>query len=608
MSKLEVAIVGLGPWGLCVLERLLSGFLKLTPAERSLHVHCFEPNSPGAGVHDTSEPDYLLLNTVAGQVSLFAAADRDGLSSHYQSKSFLQWVRDEGYALPAVSTCAGSEERPIAGTDFLPRSMFGRYALWCFHRLIDCLPPGVEVTLHRDRIERIDNLTNGLERLQTSAGTPLHVHHVFLTTGHTSSNVDERMVAVYPADNLLARVPDRADVAITGMGLVAVDALAALTYGRGGSFARAGDGRLEYRASGREPSIRLLSRSGLCFQCRPASTLDSTGSYAPSVFTNEAITRLRQLRERETGSRQLDFERDVSPLLWAELRIHYQAESARLSHGVATANDLRCSLVAAWRDGTLDAKLATLPHFDPEFDCYRPDLDRCHDRVAYQAAIRTALEADIDDCRVGEERAPRKAAFELFRVLRNVIRCAVEDSGLTFESFLSFRRRFAGAVNRVAVGPPLQRGEELLALMDAGIVTIPFGRRPSCRYSESDGTWQVSSTRLEQPHVEHVDAIIAGHLGLPDVANTTSPLLRSLTEAGRTRSYCHGASCGIAVDEQQHPVGRGDTVSKTLWVLGPLTEGARYFTNYLPSPKSRFKAFEEAEQCVQSIFSKVRWS
>ena len=34
-----------------------------------------------------------------------------------------------------------------------------------------------------------------------------------------------------------------------------------------------------------------------------------------------------------------------------------------------------------------------------------------------------------------------------------------------------------------------------------------------------------------------------------------------------------------------------------------LTEGIRHFTNYLPSPKSRIRAFEDVGACVAGILS-----
>lgn len=605
MKDLQVGIVGLGPWGLCVLERLITVYSSIAAETRRLRIHCFEPNDPGPGVHATSEPDYLLLNTVCGQVSLFAGAEADGEIERYGGKSFIDWLNHEGYTLGASGPARSRDGRPIQATDFVPRALFGRYASWCYERLRASLPPGVSVEHHRESVTKLQGIDNGLTRLTTEKGLSVAVHHTFLTTGHTPSVVDERVVAPYPMANLHRSVRDHATVAISGMGLVAVDALAAVTTGRGGTFRRDGT-RLIYEASGREPQVRLFSRSGLCFQCRPASTLDSTGVYTPAVFSREAVERLRAQRLREDGTRQLDFERDIAPLLWAELRIHYHCESERLQRGIPAAKDLRGALIAAWNDRRFDALIAELPEFDPEFECFRPDLDQCLDRHRYQSAVRNGLEADVEDARNGEENAPRKAAFELFRVLRSVLRAAVENGGLTTHSQIAFRRRFAGIVNRVTVGPPLQRGEELLALLDAGIVTIPFGRRPACRAIEG-GRWRISSTRLETPYIEDVDAVVSGHLAPPDLRHTKSPLLSSLRDAGVVVPFDQETQCGIAIDEAFHPVDASGRAHTSIWVLGPLTEGARYFTNYLPSPKSRYKAFEEAQACAREIFDRAGW-
>lgn len=602
MSGLRIAIVGLGPWGLCVLERLLSA-ARPSPRRRTLQIHGFEPNLPGGGVHDPGEPDYLLLNTVAGQVSLFAGADRDGLAAAYGGKSFLEWLEDEGYTLtedgPRISPHGGR----IGAGDFLPRALFGRYAQWCYRRLVAALPPGVQYEHHRECAVQIQALPNGMERITADSGRYVDVHHVFLTTGHTPARPNGRRVAAYPAAALNRRVAAGATVAVSGMGLVAVDAVTALTVGRGGRFLR-GAGRLRYVASGEEPRIRLFSRSGLCFQCRPASTLDSTGTYAPCVFSREAIAALRDRKQCREGTRQLDFEREVAPLLWAELRIHYHTERTRLAQGDAAAATLRDALAAAWRAGRFESALAPLPGFDPESECFRPDIDLCRDSDHYQALVRAALEADLEDCRAGERDAPRKAAFELFRVLRDVIRAAVDDSGLTPPSAAAFQARFAGAFNRVAVGPPLRRGEELLALLDSGIVSLPFGREPWCRPG-ADGQWIIGSSRLRSAHVEAVDAIIAGHLDPPGLEGTASPLWADLAGQGRVRPFQPGP--GIDLDADHHPLDRDGAPNPRLWVLGPPAEGVRYFTNYLPSPKSRFQAFEDADRCLRSIFSAAGW-
>ncbi|QDO82681.1 FAD/NAD(P)-binding protein [Shewanella psychropiezotolerans] len=69
MQYYSTCIIGLGPRGLSVLHRILC-HAKSSP-NINISIAIFEPNEPGVGVHSTEQPDYLLLNTVAGQLSMF---------------------------------------------------------------------------------------------------------------------------------------------------------------------------------------------------------------------------------------------------------------------------------------------------------------------------------------------------------------------------------------------------------------------------------------------------------------------------------------------------------------------------------------------------------
>jgi len=52
----EIALVGVGAWGLCVLERIAH----LTRSEQQpTRVHVIEPAAPGPGVYACEEPEYL---------------------------------------------------------------------------------------------------------------------------------------------------------------------------------------------------------------------------------------------------------------------------------------------------------------------------------------------------------------------------------------------------------------------------------------------------------------------------------------------------------------------------------------------------------------------
>lgn len=67
---LSVAIVGFGPRGLSIIEKLISKKLagKIT---KKLHIVIFDPYSLGFGCHDPKQPANMLANTFSSQMSIF---------------------------------------------------------------------------------------------------------------------------------------------------------------------------------------------------------------------------------------------------------------------------------------------------------------------------------------------------------------------------------------------------------------------------------------------------------------------------------------------------------------------------------------------------------
>jgi len=57
----------------------------------------------------------------------------------------------------------------------------------------------------------------------------------------------------------------------------------------------------------------------------------------------------------------------------------------------------------------------------------------------------------------------------------------------------------------------------------------------------------------------------------------------------------------VAVSQDFHPFDACGRVQPHLSVLGVLTEGTRYFTHYIPSPRSRIRAVLDARECVDAI-------
>src|SRR3954453_8561145 len=114
----SVAIVGLGSRGLSVLERLFA------LAERSgqgLRIELIDPVGNGAGVHATDQPDYLLLNTICSQVSMFPDEHSVGDTVRGPGPSLHQWVLARDLRSAADGYSVGPVGRRIEPWDFLPR-------------------------------------------------------------------------------------------------------------------------------------------------------------------------------------------------------------------------------------------------------------------------------------------------------------------------------------------------------------------------------------------------------------------------------------------------------------------------------------------------------
>lgn len=609
---MNIAIIGMGPFGLCVLETLLRNLrddaIRLSLASDVIRIHVIEPNQTGVGAHPVELPDYMLLNTACGQLDLFGSRYFPGTKPS-SMLSFLAWLRRENYTIDdnGQIEIAGTG-REIGPDDFLPRNLFGHYLRWVYQCLTSTHIAGVKI-LHHPTVALSITHHQGAEHITTAQGEVVLADHVFLTTGHTANTRQQALAGFlepYPAVETLSPIPPGSEIAVAGIGLVAIDVITALTTGRGGRFRPgAQPGQLCYEPSGLEPRIHLYSRNGLQFFCRPSSSLDTCGEYRPIVFSVDAIK-----EARAQGGGKLDFRADVQPLLFAEMSILFYARHIQLADG-GTLDELSAPLAQAWREGRLEECLAPYRKrfgpFDPASLLYGSHEPKFATSDDYQQSFCYLLNRDIQESIKGEEHSPLKAAIELLRVLRETIRVAVEFDGLTHASRNDFYDNIAPMINRVVVGPPIQRGMELLALVKAGIVDVPFGPEPDVQRGSGESEWLISSTSLQQPVSKKVSAIVIGFLGAPTVDKSQSPLLMQLLEDGRIRpskSSIKGA--GIDVDQLGHPRNRRGIAERNISVLGPLTEGSRYFTYYAPSPKSRFRAFLDADAAVSALFMRYR--
>jgi len=599
---MEIAIVGLGSWGLSFLERIVTGSAsKWGP----VHVHIVEPDTPGSGVYAVDGPDFLILNTPCGQISLYPWQD-EGPSPAYAVGLF-EWVTRSGYRWVGDTCRVDLSGREISPDDYLPRRIMGEYLQWFYATLVASAPAKVEIVQHR--IEAVDIIAQrgGRERILLANGETFDVDHVILTSGHTDNIPPDANPAhfprPYPVSLYTETITAGSPVAVEGLGLVATDVLMALTVGRGGSFVENSD-RMRYVPSGREPTVHLFSRSGFPYCSKAVATVDESDEFEAVVCTEEAVAAIQGGRGTGRPRIQIDFRATVLPLVLTEVQIRYYSQSAFLENGQAAAAEVRERLGRAWNEGRYETEVAALAEpygvFDPVLHFFGPEGDPVSSKD-YEAQIYSMVEDDLRESLKGGS-APVKSAYEVFRHLRDLMRTVIEFQGLTLESYLDFREHIKTKVNRLVAGPPAVRSKQLLALMDAGIVTVPFGPLPEVTPVGTTG-FVVRSRHLQRPYSEQVDWLIHGHLENPLLCKSTSTLLTNLWQGGRLQPLTYGETevASVALDEESHPISMWGRPARKIWLFGSLTEGVRYFTHYVPSPKSRLRAFLDAQECVEKI-------
>ncbi|MFK4071131.1 FAD/NAD(P)-binding protein [Streptomyces sp. NPDC029674] len=597
----QVCVVGAGPRGLSVLERLLARE-RHDPAHASLTVHLVDPGEPGAGtVWRTDQSPELLMNTVASQITLYTDESCDIHGPVEPGPSLYEWAvrvaAGDGEGFDGPTRAAAAE----LGPDSYPtRALYGRYLRDAFRRVVSRAPEHVTVESHRTRaVALMDN--DGTQSVCLEDGSWLGgLDAVVLAQGHTPVRpLPRELRTAYlarslglthlppanPADADLGAVRPGENVLLRGLGLCFFDYLALLTTGRGGTFGQE-RGRLVYRPSGREPRMYVSSRRGLPYHARGENQKGVSERHRPGLLTPEVIA---GIRERAARGEPVRFGEELWPLIAAEVEsVYYGTLLRECGRGTEEAAfvDRYLTVGAAEREALLDAfgirerlswdRLAR-PYRDCEFD----------GRAAFGAWARAYLERDVAEARKGNREGPLKAALDVLRDLRNEVRLAVDHSGLEGGSYRRELRGWYTPFNGfLSIGPPVSRIEELIALMDAGIVEL-VGPDAEMRIEGSgpEAAFTARSALVPGPPVR-ARVLIEARLPEPDLRRSADPLMSYLLGSGQATSYRipedEGGGYdtgGLAVTERPyHVVDADGHAHPRRFAYGIPTEGVHWVT------------------------------
>ncbi|MFI9778677.1 FAD/NAD(P)-binding protein [Streptomyces sp. NPDC051956] len=569
-TRLEVCIVGAGPRGLSVLERLLANE-RVRPAHKAVTVHVVDPSAPGAGtVWRTEQSQHLLMNTVASQITVFTDDSARIEGPIEPGPSLYEWA--QSLALlgdPAHHDSSVLDEARRLGPDSYPtRAFYGRYLHDCFRRIAAGAPEHVQVRVHGSRAVAMADthgVTGGPQGLRLEDGTRLNeLDAIIMAQGHVPARLSAReartaslsrihhltyVTPANPADLSLDGIEPRQNVLLRGLGLNFFDHMALFTLGRGGTFERE-DGRLVYRPSGTEPRLFAFSRRGVPYHARGENEKGATGRYFPRLLTPEYIA---SLRERSQGDgAPVNFTEDLWPLISREVESVYYSALLGARGRDSDREPFTDAYLALAQGADVSQLLASYgiegaDQWDWE-RLSRPYGDRVfEDRADFHTWLLGYLRRDVAESRAGNVNGPLKAALDVLRDLRNEIRLAVDHGGLEGNSHRDDLEGWYTPLNAfLSIGPPASRIEEMIALIEAGVLTVT-GPGTQVRIDTTAQVYVAQSTVVPGEAIR-ATALIEARLPEPDLRRTDDPLLRHLLDTDQVTPYRIAGAAGTSYE------------------------------------------------------------
>ncbi|WP_380277938.1 FAD/NAD(P)-binding protein [Kitasatospora purpeofusca] len=576
---LQICVIGAGPRGLSVLERLCANE-RTGPAGASVTVHVVDPAPPGAGrVWRTDQSRHLLMNTVASQITVYTDDSVRIEGPVEPGPSLYEWATSLAREGSSPDHPARHDDQTLAeaadlGPNTYPtRAFYGQYLRDAFRAVVAAAPPTVTVRVHRSRAVAMADahgFPGGPQGVRLEDGTRLNrLDAIVLAQGHVPTRLTPReartaslarihhldyVSPANPADVHVTTRPGQS-VLLRGLGLNFFDHMALFTLGRGGHFARV-DGALVYRPSGTEPKLYATSRRGIPYHARGENEKGAYGRHLPRLLTTEVVA---ALRERVRRGEPVRFATDLWPLVSREVEaVYYGALLTAKARGAERADFTDRFLTAGDPAAVLDAY--DLPPAERwSWDrLSRPYAGRGFtDRADFRGWLLDHLRQDVADARAGNLSGPLKAALDVLRDLRNEIRLAVDHGGIEGASYRDDLDGWYTPLNAfLSIGPPTERIEQLIALIEAGVLEL-LGPGTEIRIDPVDPAFTAHSSAVPGPPVR-ASVLVEARLPEPDLRRTDDPLLRHLLDTEQCAAYRipgeHGGyqTGGLAVTERPY--------------------------------------------------------
>lgn len=588
----RIAIVGAGPRGTGVLERLLA-HLGARHDDRRVSVDIFDPFPAGAGrIWRGSQPSLLWMNSVAADVTMFTDETTIVDGPVVPGPTLAEWVHDNIESLRRDPEVA-DELADFTPTSFASRTLQSRYLEWVFARALTGASSDVRV--HRRTV--VDVQDGDVQTLTLDDGSTVEVDVLLLAQGHPDAlpSAAENYLRTfaelhgltyvgpgYTADLEPDVVPESEPILVAGLGLAFIDWMVLLAESRGGRFTRSDDGELSYLPSGREPIIYAGSRRGVPYHSKIGYDIAAARPPLPKYFTADSFP----------GEGRLDFRHDIWPLAAKEIAgAHfYELFASHPERTNGTWADFESRFDAVEWGSTASAELVEsfVPKDDDRIDLERIDrplagesYDGIDDATARVSGYIAADLARRADHHYSSDAAVFNALLSVYMTTGELLRrgripaesVAVDIEGW-LHSFFSF----------IASGPPPKRLEQLRALAVSGIVRF-LG--PDTTFSADTTTGVFSAQSASHSEIVTARTLVDARLPVASIQSSGDALLRTLHARGETVEVRANekSAAKISVDGRSRILHSDGSTHDRRYAVGPWVAGHNWSSAF-PRPRT----------------------
>lgn len=587
-ESFHIAIVGGGPKGMYGLERLAAE-LAANPVGKKVIVHIFNRTSYfGSGdIYRSDQPDYLKMNVDAKTINMWPEENPSPVVK--DTLNFEEWLSHYRVNNPQV---------PEAG--FPGRALVGKYLEAGYRVIKKNLPPGMEVVEYVGEVEDLEKSSDQYQLTYKTVNgrciSDIPYHWILLTTGHPKRKLSveedqypksspEAAVGfipfVYPVQHMLNGVRPASTVGIKGMGLTFVDAVLALTEGRGGNFLVKAN-KLAYIRSGNEPEkIKAFSRSGL--PMIPRNATGGPDEIQLQFFTKE---RLNYFKE------PIDFEQELWPFLIQEM-VHAYYRVLFKRYGVDAKEKYESFEELQHDITTYHNYNPSVPPFDIEKFIDPLKGQRIRSGEGFHGFIHRYIKMAINEASLGTGQSPFAAVTAVWRLVTPVFGRYYEFGGLLPSSQEKFNKDFVGALNRLTFGPPIINMKKLVALVDYGILDFGIGPCEAVAFDRLENKFVISS---KDYGAAKVDYLLDARIPKGPVRESANGLYGNLLKKGLVKEFTNTAPLSnqsyqpgcLAIDRKGCIIDKKDKVNKQITAYGTPTEGITFDNDSLSPIRNNF--------------------